>query len=663
MKSLKTKMLLIIIPVIILAIGAVAEISFLYAKDIIMNDMDKEMGAEAQSYANQIDGWLSGNKEIIDTVKETVQSMDFAPDAELGYLSHMVEKNDNISDLYIGTLDGRLIDGAGWVPPDNYDMKTRSWYIEALQNDTIKFTTPYLDGATNEMVVAASVKLKNINGSERGVFSGDVKLKTISDLIKQIKYGKTGYGYLVNKDGTILAHNNSDYILKKVSEIENGSLKELQDKLLTGSAGKYSYKISGDNKIASYIPLKSADWILVIVASEKEAMAGLVGLEVKIFVIMLIFILIIAFVIERVSHQIVSPIKKLKAGIAQISDGDFTSEIDGKYVKRKDEIGVIARSIRDMKDSLKHLISSIKTESGYINNDVEQVLENVLVLDNNIEDVSATTQELAAGMEESAASSEEMAATTQEIERAVRSIAQKSQEGALEAEKINNRALKTKEEVNASENKAKTAFGNTRKQLEQALREAEVVKEIVLLTDSIMQITTQTNLLALNASIEASRAGEAGKGFSVVADEIRKLAEQSKSAVLKIQEMTARVTGSVDNLSKCANDVLTFVSTNVADDYRNMLEVAGQYSGDANYVNDLVTEFSATAEELLASIENIMTAVDGVATAANEGASGTMEISGRITDTSEKANAVSEIVKKTKSSADTLISEIDKFKI
>ena len=663
MKSLKSKMLLVTLPVIILAIGAVVVLSFVFARDIIMNDMDKEMAVTAQSYANQIDGWLNGNMEIIDTVKETLQTMDFDPEEELSYLGHMIEKYDNISDLYIGTFSGQLIDGAGWVPPSNYNMKAYSWYTEALQNDTIKFTTPYLDSVSNEMVTGAGIKIKNTDGSDRGVFAGNVRLKTISDVIKQIKYGETGYGYLVDKDGTILAHNNSNRILLKVSDLENGRLKELQDKLLSGSAGNYSYTIGGDKKVASYLPLKSADWVLVVVASEKEVMAGLLNLEFKILIIMAISVLIIALIIERVSHQIVNPIKKLKAGIAQMADGDFTLEIDVKYIKRKDEIGVIARSIRDMKDSLRHLISSIKTESGYINNDVEQVLENVLVLDNNIEDVSATTQELAAGMEESAASSEEMAATTQEIERAVRSIARKSQEGALEAEKINKRALKTKEEVNASENKAKTAFGNTRNQLEEALREAEVVKEIVLLTDSIMQITTQTNLLALNASIEASRAGEAGKGFSVVADEIRKLAEQSKAAVLKIQEMTARVTGSVDNLSKCANDVLTFVSTNVSDDYRNMLEVAGQYSGDANYVNDLVTEFSATAEELLASLENIMTAVEGVAKAANEGASGTMEISGRISDTSEKSNVVSEIVQKTKSSADKLIAEIDKFRI
>ncbi len=663
MKSLKFKMLIFTIPVIIVTISAVSAISFIFARDIITNGTDKELSVTAQSYANKIDGWLTTNLEIIDTVKETVQTSGFNADIELNYLKHMVDKYENISDLYIGTLDGRLIDGAGWIPPINYDMKSRSWYIEGLKNETTQFTTPYLDGATNEIVVGAGAKIKNTDGSERGVFFGDVKLKTITELIGQIKYGKKGYGFLVSSDGTILAHNNHDLILKKVSEVDNGKLKNFQDKLLSGKSGKYQYSMKGDKKIANYLPIQSTDWILVVVASENEVMAGMVNLSVKIFSTMFISILLIGIIIERVCHQIVNPIKKLKAAIALIAGGDFTLEIDDKYIKRKDEIGIISRGINDMKNSLRTLISSIKAESGNINSDVERVLNNVMILDKNIEDVSATTQELAAGMEESAASSEEMAATTQEIEKAVRSIAQKSQEGALQAEKINQRALQTKKEVNTADQKAAEAFENTRKQLEEALSEAEVVKEIALLTDSIMQITTQTNLLSLNASIEASRAGEAGKGFSVVADEIRKLAEQSKTAVLKIQEMTTRVTGSVDNLSNCANNLLAFVSVNVVKDYKNMLEVAGQYSNDANYVNDLVTEFSATAEELLASLENVMTAVDGVATAANEGASGTTDIANRISDTSEKAYAVSEIVQKTKLSADKLIEEIDKFRV
>lgn len=663
MKSLKSKMLLILIPILLLTMGVVSIFCFKFSKDIILRDTNDVLAYTAKSYANKIDGWLGKNLELIDSVRETIEAADFSSEEELEYLIHMNKKYEDISDLYIGTLDGQLIDGAGWVPSADYDVKTRTWFNEGMKNDTIKFSTPYLDGVTQQMALGAGVKMKNPDGSIRGVFSGDVGLKTITNLIKQIHAGKTGYGYLVSSDGNILAHKDKKMIMKKINKLYGGKLKGLQEKILSGKEDSYHYVINGDKKIARFLPLENTNWTLVVVISENEAMRDLKKLQFLFFITMITSIVILVIIIERLTNQIVKPIKKLKGNIEQIAVGEFTLEINSKYLKRKDEIGTISRGINDMKDSLKHLIVSIKKESNDIKNEVNFALSNIQILDNNLEEVSATTQELAAGMEETAASSEELAATTQEIEYAVRTIAKKSQEGALEADSISNKALKTKAVVNESEKKTKETFESTKVQLELALRDVEVVKEIVILTDSIMQITAQTNLLALNASIEASRAGEAGKGFSVVADEIRKLAEQSKSTVQKIQTITSRVNGSVDHLSNSANNLLTFVSDDILNNYTMMLGVANEYSEDADFVNHLVMAFNTTAEELLASLNNVMTAVDGVATAANEGARGTTDIANRISDTSTKSNKISEIVQKTNVSADKLSSEIDKFKI
>lgn len=170
-------------------------------------------------------------------------------------------------------------------------------------------------------------------------------------------------------------------------------------------------------------------------------------------------------------------------------------------------------------------------------------------MNTDIEGVSATTEELAASMEETAASAEEMSATSQDMDDIVQTIAVKSQEGAEKANEISKRAFNTKENVKQAQEKAKSIFLNSKDKLEKSIEESKVVEQINVLSDSIMQITSQTNLLALNAAIEAARAGEAGRGFSVVADEIRKLAEQSKDTVVEIKKITNKVTGSVQNLS------------------------------------------------------------------------------------------------------------------
>ena len=352
----------------------------------------------------------------------------------------------------------------------------------------------------------------------------------------------------------------------------------------------------------------------------------------------------------------------LKEELDELSErgGDLTQEIK---VNSKDEINDLAKSLNKFIQNIKDIIKTVNESVDNIETVVDSIKTNVTDLNNDVEEVSATTEELSANMEETAASAEEMSATSQDIERAVQSIAQKSQEGATQAGEINKRAEDTKANVQASQKKAKEVFTSTKSELERAIESSKVVEQINVLSDSIMDITSQTNLLALNAAIEAARAGEAGKGFSVVADEIRKLAEQSKDTVTEIQSITVKVIESVKNLSDSSSNLLTFVSTDMDNDYKTMLSVADKYSEDAGFVDTLVTDFSSTSEELLASLQDVLKTIEGVAQAASEGAGGTTDIASKILEVNNKSNDVLQEALKSEESANKLKEEISKFKI
>ena len=270
-------------------------------------------------------------------------------------------------------------------------------------------------------------------------------------------------------------------------------------------------------------------------------------------------------------------------------------------------------------------------------------------------------EELAAGMQETAASSEEINAMSHEIESAAKSIATRSQDGAMEADDIRDRAVSIKKTTTENDKRTKAIHTEINEGLTKALEDIKVVDQIGVLAESIMEITGQTNLLALNASIEAARAGEAGKGFAVVADEIRVLAEQSKAAVVHIQDVTKNVVESVTNLADGAKKLLEFVGTDVVDSFAGFSDMADSYSNDAGKVDGLVTDFSASSEQLLASINGVMDAIGEVSKAATEGATGTNDIAEKTGVVVEKAAEIKEKAEAAHAAADRLQKNVERF--
>ena len=347
--------------------------------------------------------------------------------------------------------------------------------------------------------------------------------------------------------------------------------------------------------------------------------------------------------------------------IGNMAKGNFSEPLPELLQNRKDDFGVLSEGLENMKHQVSNLIREVKNQGNLLYGIVDRVKDNVSSLSGNVEDVSATTQQLAAGMEETAASSETISNMSHEIEIAAKNIAFRSQEGAEQAVDIHERASKAQEDTKNQRTHAYQIHNELQESLAKALEDAKVVKEIEVLSSSIMEITEQTNLLALNASIEAARAGEAGRGFAVVATEIGGLAEQSKQAVSKIQGVTEEVTAAVTNLSQDAERLLEFVATDVVASYDMFDVVADAYNKDAEKIDSLISDFSATSEELLASIESVLESMSEIANATYEGAQGTTSIASKTTDVKYQTDIVSEEVDKCDSTAKRLNQEISVF--
>jgi methyl-accepting chemotaxis protein len=333
------------------------------------------------------------------------------------------------------------------------------------------------------------------------------------------------------------------------------------------------------------------------------------------------------------------------------------------YLSQKDEFAVIIQALGEARKQFRVTFGKVIQESANLQTKIQIVEHEMDRLDAGMQDISSTTEQLSAGMEETAASAQEMNATSNEIEAAVHSVASKAQEGARAAEQLTGRANELTRQFKASYEESDRTYKIASENLIQALEESKSVEQIRSLVTSIIDIAAQTNLLSLNASIEAARAGEAGRGFAVVASEISKLADDSKNAADRINQITGVVTRSVDNLSAHSNNLLELFDTNIWKDYRMMLSSAEHYATSAQEIDAIAGDLSATSEELLASVENVVKTIHEISVAADEGAQGTGVIAGKTDEIVQQTNRVSEQLDQSKQDIEGLAESVSKFKL
>ena len=517
---------------------------------------------------------------------------------------------------------------------------------------------------------------------QAGVYTEEEAKKLAADEIRQLRYGDAGYFWVDQYDGTnvVLLGNDTEGTNRMETKDANGyqMVKEIirVGQEADGGYTDYVFPKEGETEPSPKRSYSKAfepfgwvigtgnytDYIDDQVASIEKDFSSYVTGRMTLFIIStLIEGIIVVLLLIMIIISIIRPLKKCISSIGVMEQGDFSQAMGTALLKRRDDFGKLAASLESMRNEMSGLIGEVKSQATEITRMVQEIDDNIQALDEEIENVSATTEELAAGMEETAASSEEINAMSYEIESAAKSIATRSQDGATEADDIRDRAVGIKKTTTENDKRTKAIHAEINEGLTKALEDIKVVDQIGVLAESIMEITGQTNLLALNASIEAAHAGEAGKGFAVVADEIRVLAEQSKAAVVHIQDVTKNVVESVTNLADGAKKLLEFVGTDVVDSFAGFSGMADSYSNDAGSIDALVTDFSASSEQLLASINGVMDAIGEVSKAATEGATGTNDIAEKTGVVVEKAAEIKEKAEAAHHAADKLQQNVEHF--
>ncbi|MDF2888944.1 MAG: methyl-accepting chemotaxis protein [Lacrimispora sp.] len=564
--------------------------------------------AYSQSVENSIDlyrariEFIAQNPEITDPSLSTDQRTQ---------LLAQVAKDNGFATLSIAGADGKTSDGG--------DASEREYFKQSIAGNTYISSTivSKVTGKT-VLIVSAKVKSENYNGIVIATLDSD----TFSTMIDGVEVGESGYGFIIDKEGKIIAHKNRDRVNDQTNYIETaktdknyqGTSDEMKD-MIAGKTGIQTVNFKGVNMTTGYTPIEGTDgWSIGIVTKESEMMSSFRSSLIYTMLITLIMIILSFVIAFRIAKPIVKPILDLVNRIRLLEEGDLHSpvpqinsgnELDmlsksftgtvatlNSYIN---EISVILSSLEkgdctvsvnqdykgdfvQIKDSLSGIILNLNSVLGNIRVSSDQVAE-------GSRQISGASQSLATG-------ATEQAATVEELNASISNVSSQAEENA---KRVDNATRFVKEAVSGVR-EGNECMGQLDRTMKEIGAASEKIKNI---TKVIEDIAFQTNILALNAAVESARAGEAGKGFAVVADEVRNLAAKSAEAAKQTADLIGYSVATISEGGK------------LADQSAGILKVVEEKAG---LVDGIIQEIALASKEQVQAMEEINQGLSQVST-------------------------------------------------